>query len=134
MEIHGILEAAYESSEEVVLKLALALEVPSITSNDIEISHKLTTKGKIIVKFQNHKVKSKLYHNSRKLQHIAVSGLFPNLSAATAVQAQQIFLNENLTSFRRRIMSRANEMRRDGELVRTWSMDGKIYVKMSPER
>lgn len=134
LEIHGIPEAAYESMEEVVLKLAQALEVP-ITSNDIEISHKLNTKGKkaIIVKFQSHKVKSKLYRERRKLKHIAVTDLFPNLSAATVVQAQRIFLNENLTSYRRRIMSRANEMRRDGELVSTWSMDGKIYVKTSPE-
>jgi len=95
------------------------------TSNDIEISHKLNTKGKkaIIVKFQIHKVKSKLYRERRKLKHIAVSDLFPNLSAATVVQAQRIFLNDNLTSYRRRIMSRANEMRR-GELVSAWSMDG----------
>ena len=40
LEIHGIPEQAYESTEEVVLKLANALEVP-VCQQDIEISHKL---------------------------------------------------------------------------------------------
>ncbi|KAL9959068.1 hypothetical protein ACROYT_G036149 [Oculina patagonica] len=33
----------------------------------------------------------------------------------------------------RRIINKANEMRRDGELISAWSLDGKIYVKTSPE-
>ena len=41
--------------------------------------------------------------------------------------------SNNLTSYRRRIMSKANEKRRDGELLSAWSMDGTIYVKTSPE-
>ena len=58
LEIHGIPEEAYISTEEVVLKLANALEVP-VVPQDIEISHKLTIKsGKaIIAKFISHKVK-----------------------------------------------------------------------------
>lgn len=135
LEIHGIPEAAYETTEEVVLKLAEALNV-SITPNDIEISHKLRRKGvakSLIVKFQSHKAKSKLYRERTKLKNISVSDLFPNLSASTLVQAERIFINENLTSYRRKIMSKANGMRRDGNLCSTWSMDGKIYIKTSPE-
>ena len=30
-------------------------------------------------------------------------------------------------------MSRANEMRRNDELLNVWSMDGSIYVKSSPQ-
>ena len=30
-------------------------------------------------------------------------------------------------------MNKANEMRRDGVLISVWSMDGKIFVKTSPE-
>ena len=30
-------------------------------------------------------------------------------------------------------MSRANEKRRDGEVLSVWSMDGAIYVKTSPD-
>ena len=43
LEIHAIPESAYRSTEEVVLKLAKALEVP-VQSQDIEISHKLPKK------------------------------------------------------------------------------------------
>ena len=59
LEIHGIPDEAYTSTEEVVLKLADVLEVP-VAPQDIEISHKLKTKsGKaIIVKFISHKVKT----------------------------------------------------------------------------
>ena len=59
LEIHGVPESAYSSTEEVVLKLAEALEVP-VQSQDVEISHKLRNKGTkvIIVKFVSHKVKT----------------------------------------------------------------------------
>ena len=58
LEIHGVPESAYTSTEEVVFKLAEALNV-DIDPDDVEISHKLHMKGKkpIIVKFQSHKAK-----------------------------------------------------------------------------
>ena len=31
-------------------------------------------------------------------------------------------------------MSRANEKRRDSELLSAWSMDGTVFVKTSPDR
>ena len=62
LEIHGIPETAYETTEEVVLKLANALDVP-VNPQDIEISKKLMRKGAkpIIVKFVSHKIKTNLY-------------------------------------------------------------------------
>ena len=61
LEIHGIPESAYTSTEDAVLKVAQALDVP-ITADDIDISHKLNGKGEksILVKFTNHKAKTKL--------------------------------------------------------------------------
>ena len=74
LEIHGVPESAYESPEEVAMKIAEALEVP-VQPNDIEIVHKLKTKGNkpIIVKFLSHKVKSKLYKSGAKLRNISLS-------------------------------------------------------------
>ena len=43
LEIHGVPESAYTSTEEVVLKLTEALQVP-INPDDIQISHKLNRK------------------------------------------------------------------------------------------
>ena len=134
LEIHGVPERAYESPEEVVIKIAEALEVP-VHPNDNEIAHKLNRKGNkpIIVNFLSHKVKSTLYKSRAKLRNISVFNLFPNLSAAVRVASDRIFLNENLTSYRRKIINKANEMRRDGVLISVWSMDGKIFVMTSPE-
>lgn len=52
LEIHGVPESAYSTTEEIVLRLEEALEV-SITPQDVEISHKLKRKRNkpVIVKF-----------------------------------------------------------------------------------
>ena len=83
LEIHGVPASAYESPEEVVMKIAEALEVP-VQPNDIEIVHKLKRKGNkpIIVKFLSHKVKSKLYKSRAKLRNTSASNLFPTSTAA----------------------------------------------------
>ena len=128
-EIHGVSESAYTSTEEVVLKLAEVLNV-EINPNDIEISHKLHRTGikPIIVKFQSHKAKARMYKERARLKHIRVSDLYPDSTTATCVESGRIYLNENLTSYRRDMLKRANQMRKDGLLTFAWSMDGKIYL------
>ena len=87
LEIHGVSESAYISTEEVVFKLAEVLNV-DIDPNDIEISHKLHRKGikPIIVKFQSNKVKARMYKEGAKLKHVRVSDLYPDSTAATRVE------------------------------------------------
>lgn len=134
LEIHGIPEQAYESTEEVVLKLANALEVP-VKPQDIEISHKLRRKGvkPIIVKFVNHKTKTNLYKARTKLKNLSFSSLFPASTAAARAASGKIYLFESLTSYRKKIVNKANEMRNDGSILSVWTMDGKIFIKTSPE-
>ena len=134
LEIHGIPEEAYKTTEEVVLKLANALDVP-VNPQDIEISHKLKRKSTkpIIVRFVSHKVKTTLYKARTKLKNVSVSELFPASTAATRVASGKIYLFENLTSYRKKIVNRANEMRNDGLILSVWTMDGKIFIKTSPE-
>ena len=133
LEFHGVPESAYSSPEEVVLKISEALEVP-VGPQDIEISHKLNNKGNnpIIAKFISHKVKSNLYRARTKLKSIRMTDLFPGSSYATTTEANRIYIYENLTSYRKRIMKKASEKRRDGELLSVWSLDGTIFVKTSP--
>ena len=78
-------------------------------------------------------MKTSLYKARVKLKNVSISNLFPSSTAATRTEATRIFLNENLTSYRRRIVNRANEMQRDGLLLSVWTLDGKIFVKTSPE-
>ena len=68
LEIWGVPEGAYGSTDEVVIRIGEAINV-DIRPEDIEISHKLkrkTTKP-VIVKFVSHKVKSLLYKARTKL-------------------------------------------------------------------
>ena len=92
----------------------------------------LNKKEKKTVKYVSHKVKTQLYKERVKLKNVNISDLFPSATSATRAEATRIFLNENLTSYRRKIVNRANEMRRDGLLLSVWTLDGKIFVKTSP--
>ena len=134
LEFHGIPESAYNSTEEAIMKMAEVLEV-SVSSDDSGISHKLNTRCNkaIIAKFISHKAKTNLYRARTKLKQVKLADVFPDSSYVTREQSTRIFINENLTSYRHRIMSKANEKHKDGELLSAWSMDGKIYGKTSSD-
>ena len=135
LEFHGISENSYQSTEEPVLKLAAALDV-QVAPSDIEISHKLKRKSganSIIAKFCSHKIKTKLYKERTKLKYIKDLDLFPGYAAAAARFSDRLFINENLTSYRRGLVDAANRKRRDGRIHSIWTMDGKLFVKTSPE-
>ena len=137
MEIHGVPKEAYNSTEEAVLAIANALDV-YISSNDIEISHHLKRRNSntaIIVKFACHKVKTKLYNARSRLKTVKMSRVFPRCPVSIPEFKDRIFINhyENLTGHRRFVMGQANKMRRYGLLLSCWSLDGKIFVKTSPD-
>ena len=77
LEMCGIPESVYNSTEKVVMKLSEVLDV-TISHEDIEISHKLNRIKAgaepgikpIIVKFVSHKVKTLLYKQRTKLKDI----------------------------------------------------------------
>ena len=135
LEFHGVPENSYESTEQAILKIAAALEVQVIPS-DIEISHKLRRKSNnsvIIAKFCSHKVKTNLYKARIKLKNTKATDLFPGFASAVRSK-DRLFINENLTNHRRRLVDAANQRRRDGCITSAWTMDGKVYVKTSPDR
>ena len=131
LEIHGVPEDLCTSAEDVVIKLSELLNKPD-RGEDIAITHKIYSgKNKLrnfIVKFISHKKKSALYKKQTALKNVRISQLFPHCSAATALASKRLYINENLTPF-----WRANQMRKDGMLSSVWSMDGKIFVKTSPD-
>lgn len=65
--------------------------------------------------------------------NVRVSELFPFSTAATQVAAERIYLDENLTSYRRELLKQTNQKRKEGLLVSAWSIDGKVFTKTSPE-
>ena len=132
LEILGVPEGAYTSTDEVVIRIGEAINV-DIKPEDIEISHKLkrkTTKP-VIVKFVSQKVKSLLYKARTKLKNVKTSDVFPSSPFASR-EDQRIFINENLTNYLRELYWKANKMKKDNMITSTWTMDGKIFVKTSP--
>ena len=49
------------------------------------------------------------------------------------MQSESILINENLTAFRRRLVKKATDEKNDGLLLRVWTIDGKVFVKTSPD-
>ncbi|XP_078355095.1 uncharacterized protein LOC144639688, partial [Oculina patagonica] len=133
LEIVGVPESAYTSTEEVVIRIGEAANI-TINPEDIEISHKLRRKNSrnIIVRFLSHKVKSPLYKARTKLKGLKVSDIFPDYRNAS-FQEQRIFINENLTDFRRELFWKANKKKKDNMIISAWTIDGKLFVKTSPD-
>lgn len=87
----------------------------------------------VIVKFANHKKKTQLYKAQIKLKDIKVYDIFSNYAAATQETNDRIYINENLTQYRRDLVSKASKMKRDNLIFSFWTLDGNVYVKTSPE-
>ena len=94
LEIHGIPENVYSSTEEAAIEVAKAPDV-EVRPDAIEISHDL--KGEvgakpIIVKFVSHKKKAELYKQRTKLRNTSLSVVFPESSAASIVSSKGIYI------------------------------------------
>ena len=110
LEFHGIPENSYQSTEKAVLKIAAALDV-QVAPSDIEISHKLKRKNgdnENETQKRCHKIKTKLYKQRTRLKNIKASDLFPGYAAAEARFNDRLFINENLTLYRRGLVNSAN--------------------------
>ena len=65
--MHGVLQDAHASTEQVVIKAAEALNV-TLQRKDIEISHKRYRAKGIIAKFLNHKVQISTLQRTDKIE------------------------------------------------------------------
>ena len=128
LEIYGVSQDAYTSTESAVIKVAEALNV-IVEPEEIEISHKINQGKSILVKVCSHKTKSKIYKERTKLKHVKIRDIFPDYPSTAP---HRIFINENLTAFRRSLFEAAKRRRKDGVLTSVWTLDGKVYVKTSP--
>ena len=117
-----------------VLKVVEILKV-NVKREDIDICYRIkrTKTRPIIGRFVSHKVKRALYKQRVQLKNISFWQLFPSASAAARASSNRTFINENLTTHRRSLVRIANERKEDGLLKGVWTVDGKIFVKNSPE-
>jgi len=132
-EIVGVPDSIRDN-EGAVLKIAEALNV-QVKAEDINICHRVKRKGSnnIIVPFVSHKVKAALYKQRVKLKHVHFADIFTDATAADQVQANKIFINENLTAFHRELVGKANARKEELSLLGVWTINGKVFVKTSPK-
>ena len=138
LEFHGIPDEVNMPTDQVVCKIAQAIGV-EIKENDIEISHRIGRKRgakPVLAKFVSHKVKSRIYKARTNLKAVSVQSLFPGSSISmvseTTARPKGIYINENLTPYRKEMMSLAVEKRHDGKINKVWTLDGKIFIKTTP--
>ena len=113
-----------------MLKIAQVLNV-DVKVEDIDICNRVKRKNSnpIIARFVSRKVKRALYKNRVRMKTLKFSELFPNASAPARVPSERIFINENLTTIRRRLVKKATDKKNDGLLLGVWTIDGKVFVK-----
>ena len=117
-----------------MLKIAQVLNV-DVKVEDIDICHRVKTKNSnpIIARFVSHRAKRALYKSRVRMKTVKFSELFPNASAPARVASEHIFINENQTTFRRRLVKKATDKKNDGLLLGVWTIDGKVFVKTWPD-
>ena len=123
LEIHGIPEREEEDNVENVMKLG-HLSGVNISRDDVDIVHRLKRKTNgaprpIIVRFSNYRAKNELYRARLNLKKINLQEL----------NADKIFINENLTPWRANLFREARKVRRNYPNGKTWTIDGKIFLK-----
>jgi len=135
LELHGIPRGAYSSTEEVVLKVTNTLNA-NVRPEDIEISHHIRLKHSeaIIIKFVSHKVKSRVCKVRTRLKNVSLTGLFQDCPEYSRTELNRIHMCKSLTAYSRHLVNKSNTNRRNNELLSVWTMDGKDFVKTSPDR
>ena len=138
LEFHGIPDEVNMPTDLVVCKIARAIGV-EIQENDIEISHRIGRRRgdkPVLAKFVSHKVKSRIYKARTNLKTVSVQSLFPGSSSSvvseTTARPKGIYINENLTQYRKEMMHLGVEKRYDGKINKVWTLDGKIFIKTTP--
>ena len=134
LEISGIAKVPNENLSKVMTELGSIVDV-EITEQDISTVHRLPdtakVKDRMIVKFARRNKRDELYSSRRKLLGKASKDI-PSLAKDSDVtRISRIFINESLTSYRKRLFSRINSFRRDHSYKFLWTRNGKIYLKQS---
>jgi len=126
LEFHGIPEMDEEDLEAIVGEIAKEIDVDDFEYNDIDIVHRLPSKLKprpIIVKFKYYNDKKNLYAARWKLKK------FQNESEQRLNGAKRIYINENLTSQRRKLFTEVRKRAKQNHWHSAWTTDGKIFIK-----
>lgn len=130
LEIHGLPEVNGENITAEVIKIGRAIGI-NISSDMIDNCHRLGRKGKngntsairgVIVKFLRNFDKEHFLKNRKVKRALSSSELGFDVS-------HTVYVNENLTQYRRSLMASVRKIRRDYKLSYVWTKNGNIFVR-----
>ena len=136
VEVSGIPVLPNDNPIELAVELGNLLGC-SLTVEDISIAHRLpnTTKSKdrMIIKFVRRESKDIIYKGRNRLVGKSTKDL-PSVSrelGKSIHNTNRIFINESLTSYRKRLFGRINEFRRIHKWKHIWTVNGRILLRES---
>jgi len=108
-----------QQTDETVLKICKDNLDIDLCKDDIQRSHTIGRvnhlgKAHIICRFRNWQIKNQVYQTKRKLRP----------------SNQKIFMTEDLTSYRRRIINHLSKAKIEGHVDSFWNNDGWIVFKL----
>ena len=129
LEINGVPISSYENPDQLVKEVGLLAGV-EIDDRHIAAAHKLpdskNVKNRLIVKFIQRDKREELYKHRKNLVGKNISHL-PSVEDGNG----KIFINESLTSYRKRLFGRIREYKRNNNLKYLWTRNGKIMLKVN---
>ena len=125
LEIHGIAELEGENVCEQVVKLGNLLNV-NIHRSEIDICHRMGNYNQdkprpIIVRFRSYNTKRELYAARKLLRGMDAGEHFAGPG--------KIYINENLTRYRKDLFAKVRKYKKDKHWHSSWSIDGRLFVK-----
>ena len=131
LEIVGIPEKEDENTNAIVLEVAKMLDV-DIMSSHISTSHRLPKKtassrnnsgsSPIIVRFTSGDIRNQIYANRKKAR-------FVDLKNFSVSDTKNIFVNENLTPFRKHLFWKTKQQVKNNSWKYIWTHNGNAFVK-----
>lgn len=130
IEIHGLPENQGENVTAEVVKIGRAIGM-SISGEMIDNCHRLGKIGKfgnspairgVIVKFVRNFDKEMFLKKRKVKRNLSSSELGFNVS-------HSVYVNENLTQYRRSLMASVRKLKRDYKLSYVWTKNGNIFVR-----
>lgn len=131
LEISGIPKLTNDDPKQLVTELS-ALTGVVIQDGDISTAHRLpdtkNNKNRIIVKFVKRDKKDELYSKRRQLVGKSTKDL-PSVFAVDQESKSRIYINESLTSYRRKLLGKINQFKKENGFKFLWTNNGKIMLK-----
>ena len=127
LEINDVPISSYENPNQLVKEVG-SLAGIEIDDRHIAVAHMLpdskNVKNRLIVKFIQRDKREELYKNRKNLVGKNISHL-PSVEDGNG----KIFINESLTSYRKRLLGRIREYKRKNNANYLWTNNGKIMLK-----